>query len=249
MQQFLFILLILCLWGCSTAEITQPIMKEDINYQRDAQMEVLWARDGKWVGPRQVTGMGIIPMSSHYRVKVMPPGKADMITVTSCHREIKTPRPDKQGGGWFSKGHYEFTIPITGTVDQKELCSLDIGIYEREKGRHAWGTLAVEDNEKFKLHATANCNGEVIPYKGVSVCQAKKGLIQEYIFDRPVSYAKVIGCEIQNLASEEKYAKTWRFVMPEGQCQMYFIDVNDPIHMVHQAWFFGYDTIPIRGIE
>ena len=124
-----------------------------------------------------------------------------------------------------------------------EQCSLF-----RKKGRHAWGTIALED-PRYKLPALTKCNGRVKKYDGTSVCQAKKGLIQEYVFDRRVSVTKVMGCEIANQATDQKYAKTWRFLMPEGECEIYFIDILNPEKFVHQAFFFGYDTIPIRGVK
>jgi hypothetical protein len=224
-------------------------MKTDVNYQRDVRMHIRYEKDGKWTREYLVQGMGVMPYSSQYKIKVFPPGKADMITVTSCHREIKTPNPEKSGGGWFKKGHYEFTVPLQGTVDDSELCSFDIGVYEKNKGRHAWGTFAINDGKAYRLNATTKCNGRFKPYGGVSVCQAKKGLIQEYSFDRLVSVAAPVGCEISNLASKDRYAKVWRFLMPPGECEIFFIDVKNPRGFQHQAFFFGYDSIPIRGIQ
>lgn len=236
------ILLEISAFGCASS-LNSVQLSTDVNYQRDIVMDVHYEKDGKWAGPLKIHGMGVVYDSSQYKIKVMPPGKADMITVTSCHREVKTPNP--KGAGFWNKG-YEFRIPYQNTIDKNQLCSFDIGVYEARQGRHAWGTLAIM-NPKFKLEALTKCNGRVKKYGGTSVCQAKEGLIQEYIFDRKVSYAKVPGCEIDNLATKEKYAKVWRFLMPPGGCEIRFIDIEDPVNFRHQAFFWGYQSIPIRA--
>ena len=223
-MKVLFFCLFIFMAGC-TSFLTSPVMKEDVSYQRDITLHVKYLKkQNEWTPYYLIEGVGVMPKAPQYKIKVFPPGKADMITVTSCHREIKTPNPKKKGG-WFSKGHYEFTLGLKDSVDHSELCSFDIGVYEKNKGRHAWGLLAISDSSRYNLPATVKCNGLVKKYAGTSVCQAKKGLIQEYSFDRKVSVTKVMGCEIANLSTQEKYSKTWRFLMPEGECEMFFIDI------------------------
>lgn len=223
-------------------------MDEALNYQRDVTLHVAYKSRGKWSQYYLISGVGVMPKAQAYKVKVFPPGKADMITLSSCHREWKTPSPEKKGG-WFKKGYYEFEIQFEDTIDGEALCSFDIGIYEKNKGRHAWGLLAISDASKYKMPARIKCNGKEKRYAGTSICQAKEGLIQGYEFDRKVSVTKVIGCEVANINSTERYSKTWRFLMPSGECEVFFIDIKDPLGMVHQAFLYGYSTIPIRGIQ
>ncbi len=239
------IILFLFLSGCASF-LNAPVLSSNIEYQRDIKMDIYLYVDGKFKYPIKIDGMGVIPKSKFYKVKVYPPGKVDMMTLVSCHRHLKTPHP-KKSGGWFAKGYYEFIIPMTGSVDEDELCSFSTGAYEQKKGRHAWGTVAILD-PKFKLSAFTKCNGDVKNYEGVSVCQSKAGLIQEYSFNRPVSFAGAKGCSIKNLTTEKPYSSIWRFLMPRGECEAYFIDIDNPRRMVHQAFFFGFDTIPIRGL-
>ena len=229
--------------------LTSPVMTEDVNYQRDVTMHVKYKKsDNSWTPYYLIEGAGVMPKASEYKIKVFPPGSADMITLTSCHREVKTPSPEKSGG-WFSKGFYEFDLVLENTVDSSKLCSFDIGVYEKDRGRHAWGLLAISDLKQYNLPARAKCNGKTTDYNGTSVCQAKKGLIQEYVFNTKVSVTRVIGCEIANLATQDKYSNHWQFVMPEGECELFFIDIKNPKTKVHQAFFYGYDVLPIRGIK
>lgn len=241
------LLLGVAFFGCVGYQ-TSPVMDEAVNYQRDVTLHVAYKSAGKWGPYYLIQGAGVMPKADGYKIKVYPPGKADMITVSSCHREWKTPNPEKQGG-WFKAGFYEFEIPFKDSIDNETLCSFDVGIYEKNKGRHAWGLLAISDAEKYKLPAKIRCNGQEKQYAGTSVCQAKQGLIQGYDFDRQVSVTKVVGCEIANLKTKEPYSKNWLFLMPSGECEIFFIDIKNPMGFVHQAFLFGYDTIPIRGIE
>jgi len=245
-MRIVHVLLLVLMVGCSSFQTT-PVMDKDTNYERDIRMEVHYAVKDKWVGPVHINGMGVVPKSNFYKVKVFPPGKADMITLTSCHRVVKTPNPKKKGG-WFSKGYYEFVIPMANTVDGDETCFFDIGVFEKKKGRHAWGMIAFED-PFYKLKGLKKCNGETKQYGGVSTCQAQNGSIQEYKFDRVVSPSEVKGCEITNIDYEVKNSKVWRFLMPAGPCEVEFYDINDPLNKIHRASLFGFDITPIRGVR
>lgn len=237
------ILAISLLFVSSCAELlVKPELSTKIYYQRDIKFQVQTVTpQNTWGDAVMYDGVGVVPESSAYRITVFPTGKADMITVSSCHREEKTADPEKHS--WFKKG-YPFIIQPMKDLETDRACPFDIGIYEKAHGgRHAWG-MAVPDSKKYKLPAMARCNGVTKQYKGVSVCQAKKGLIQEYIFDRKVDYATTVGCEIMT----PKEGNRWSFLMPPGPCTLYFIDYNNP-DLVHQANFHGYDSIPIRGAQ
>lgn len=228
----------LFLQGCTA--LLRPELDANVNYQRDIVFTIRYAQGDKWSQEYTITGMGVVPKADWYKVRVFPPGKADMITLDSCHREIKTPAPDK---GWFEKG-YEFDFSLVGSLESENSCSIvSIGVYEKKAGRHAWGDFAIV-SDREKLPALTKCNGRIKQYGGVSVCQAKEGLIQEYIFDRPVDVAYTYGCEIKKPAD----GKVWQFLMPAGECKIYFIDIKNP-DIIHLAHMFGYNTIPIRGVE
>lgn len=244
LQKALLLLVGFSLLSCASLP---PQLKTDVNYQRDVKMEIQRWDGKKWLDPLSITGIGIMPEASHYSIKVLPPGQADMITVTSCHREIKTPNP-KKDSRW--RDGYTFMLNMNDTIDDENNCSIDIGVYEKDKGRHAWGTIGFEDNKTYKLKALTKCNGRVWQYGGVSACQAKEGLIQQYEFDREVVVASGYGCEISHIDQpDRKKNKVWKFIMPPNECEIYFLDPWRPIESVHKAILFGYETIAIRGIE
>ena len=232
------IFMIFFIAGCSTTSHIRPELSTDINYQKDLKMIVTPQGGHK----KTIYGMGVIPKAKNYKIRIEPPGKADMITVLSCHREVKTPNP-KRKGGWFKKKYYEFDVWPDQQHEIDSACSFDAGVYEKEKGRHAWGLVVVE-NDLAKLEATTKCNGRTTVYGGTSVCQAKAGLIQSIHFDRPVIASEVPGCVLET----PKDGRNWVYTMPKNECIIYFVDSKDPNNF-HKSVTFGYDTIPIRGVE
>lgn len=245
--KYFLILFAFILSGCASL-LGTPVMSTKLTYERDIVMDVSYVKDGKWAGPLRITGMGVMYKSSHYKVKVYPPGKADMITLASCHRTKKTPNPKKKGG-WRQAGYYEFSIPVADTVDGENSCFFDVGVFEKEKGRHAWGTIAFEDPSFYKMKALTKCNGRHKQYDGVSVCQAKEGSIQQYEFDRLVAPSESPGCEIVNFDYPRPSSKVWKFIMPKGACEVEFYDIENPLTQIHRASLVGFDIIPIRGLK
>lgn len=225
--------------GCSSEMLSRPKLDPSINYQRDITFHVSFLKNKTWSPEYLINGMGVMPEADSYKIKVLPPGKADMITVTSCHREEKMANPPKDG---TFKNTYTFQIDLVQGLESKRTCPIDVGVYEKEAGRHGWATLAIE-TQRERLPAMTKCNGRVKQYNGVSVCQAKSGLLQKYEFKTPVAVATIPGCYIP----EPKDGMNYEFVMPSGSCTIYFVERKNPDN-IHQANLFGFDTIPIRGV-
>lgn len=225
--------------GCSSS-LVRPEMDPSTNYQRDITFHVSFLKDNKWSPEYMITGMGVMPEADSYKIKVLPPGKADMITVTSCHREDKFANPPKDG---MFKNTYTFQIDLVQGLESKRTCPIDIGVYEKVAGRNGWATLAIS-TPREKTPAITKCNGRVKTYTGVSVCQAKVGLIQKYEFKVPVVATAIPGCEIKQPTDDMNF----EFQMPAGSCTVYFVERKNPDNF-HQANLFGFDTIPIRGVQ
>lgn len=230
-----FLLLVI---GCSSP----PIMNPDIKYQRDLKFDVeYWtAKTQKWSEPKSFVGVGVLKDADWYQITIHAVGKVDMMVLSSCHREVKTPNPEKHGG-WFNKRNYKFKFAADDLIEKGKPCMLNGGVYEKKKGRHGWLMGAIED-PKATMKAKTRCNGLVLTNKGTSFCQAKEGLIQRLEFENPVDTTFYGDCRIRRPAD----GKNWEYLMPRGKCILHFFDedLNEHVH-----YMFGYDTIPIRGVE
>lgn len=236
------LLLFLFLFSCSSMDYIRPLLSTKIDYQKDLKMKVRTWNGQEWVNEKTIIGMGVIAKSEGYKIRIEPPGKADMITVLSCHREWKTPNP-KRHGGWFRDKYYDFEIWPTKEHEALKTCPFETGVYEKNKGRHAWGLLVI-DSEREKLSATVKCNGKTTVFGGTSVCQAKKGLIQSIHFDRAVLATKTPRCELK----QPKDKRNWVYIMPKSECTIFFVDEKNP-DMLHKHITYGYMSIPIRGVD
>jgi hypothetical protein len=221
---FFLLLFSLLFPACTTApEIAQQ--KSNLYYQKDIKFEVNGAK---------FTGSAIVDPAPLWKIKVYPDGKADLISVTSCHREIRTENPDKK---FFEKG-YTFEIKPS-ELEGALSCPLEIAIFEQSKGRNAWGTIVVR-TDKAKLGAELWCNGEKIKVGGTSYCQSRKGLIQQYKFDRVVTVVSIPECAIGAIEGQ-----IFQFLLPQGPCTVYFLDKADK-QVIHQANLYGYDEILLK---
>ena len=235
----ILLLMVIFLTACATS---LPIMDRNIKYQRDLSFEVeYWdLKKKQWFGKRKFVGVAVLKAAPKYRVTLYAVGKVDMMVLSSCHREVKTPNPKKHGG-WFSKKYYEFEFTADDMIERGKPCMLNGSIYEKKKGRHGWLMAAIED-PKAKLQAKTRCNGKIEMNGGTSFCQAKEGLIQRIEFDRPVSTTFYGNCKIE----KPKDQMNWEYLMPSGKCILHFIDENENEHV---AYMYGYGKIPIRGVE
>jgi hypothetical protein len=187
--------------------------------------------------------MGVIRKAKGYKIRVDPPGIAEKIILTTCHRQMATP-PPKQKGGWFSDKYYEFEFYPDEQHEIEKACSFDIGVYESGvKERHAWGLLIIE-SDRAGLAARVKCNGTAETYGGTSKCQAKAGLIQSIHFDRPVKLAAGPNCEIKIPKDNMNFV----YRIPADECKMFFVDINNA-EKFHKAVLFGYEQMQIRGVE
>jgi len=235
--------LIICLLliGCSTPQVFMDPKK---NYQRDLIFEIeSWdASKNQWAEKQKFIGTALVKQSLKYRVRVYSHGKVDMLTLNSCHREMKTPKPDKKGG-WFKKKYYEFEFSLDDILEANRDCVITLGAYEKHKGRHGWATIAIDWNGAL-LKADLRCNGQQIKAGGSSFCQAKKGLIQMISFQRRMDVTFYGKCVMKAPVDRQH----WEYEMPPGLCILHFFDeLNTSFEHVH--YLYGYDTIPIRGVN
>lgn len=213
-----------------------PELDDGINYKKRLRIKIkLWdKKKQEWCCEKKFTGMGVVKKSNKYKIKVYPPGKADRILLQSCHREIIV--EDKKES-WFSSG-VEFKFSVSKDMETKKACPIDIEINEKKRGRHGWASIIIQSSRE-NLPAVVKCDGKITSFNGTSVCQSRAGLVQQIIFSRPVLAIKKPGCELDEPQDKMK----WEYLMPPGNCAVFFVDAMDERN-IHQQIMFGYDRIP-----
>lgn len=207
------------------------------SYEKDLKVEVFYLDRG-WISLGEISGMGVIPESTHYKIRVRPEGKADLLTVTSCHREWKSPDPKKEGGGWFKQGYYEFAIEVS--KEHELSCPIETGVFEKSYGRHGWGLLVIR-SKRDNMDATVKCNGATTEAYGASVCQSRERLLQSIHFKEPVKVVSEKGCDIE----EPTDSKNFFFQLHTGECVYYFVNKNNPTK-AHKLVTYGYSKFILR---
>lgn len=186
-------------------------------------------------------GVSVIPRQSYYDFELEPKGEAviDLMLVTTCHREDSF---EKSSTNWIKKitgGGEKFAYhfaPVTGVEDDGD-CDLRFNTYEKEKGRHSWSLVRFE-HPKYDLEATLYCNGKVITYRGVSICQSKAGLVERVKFTEPVMVEVRSGCN-----KFKKVGDLYEYEMSLNECLYTVITEGGRKHSMITV---GYENVLVR---
>jgi len=221
-------LLVLCILFTSCSSVPQKLDPK-VYYKRDMVLEV---------NEFQGDGVLVVPYKDKYEFNITAQGKLDLFTFTTCHREQTK---EKAGGRWYS-GPKSTSFDYKPTLLESEgvACPAILAGYSK-KGKHSWGIVEFEHPD-LTLPALLSCDGSVYNTRGVSICQAKRGLLQEIKFSEEVIVA------IENVCIEltSKDNKTFRFKMPERECTFRFVTKNGE-EKWHRLTTVGYEMILVRG--
>lgn len=203
---------------------------------------VVWKRDLPFcienVGCYE--GVSVVPNRQDYSIEIEPKGDAniDLVIFNTCHREEAY---EKTSSGWFifkKKNRFKYYFQPTEDLETRRDCDLKANTLEEGEGRHAWMVMRREHPD-YTLPAQVACNGVIKSYNGVSVCQAKVGLIQRIEFGREVQFATPDeGCD---MPARKGDGYEWK--MSKGEC-LYVS--RDEVNRRHSLLTFGYQGIPIR---
>lgn len=187
-------------------------------------------------------GVGVVPYSQSYDMKIVSRVDVDLLTVKSCHRDFSVESAIQLG--WFqSKRGYEYQyVPVQGIEDFGS-CLVHIGAYNKADGQNAWGVIDFETPGET-LQAENQCNGSSQQTNGVSICQSEVGLIQELIFQTPVRMSTKV--DPKCLITPPPDGLRWQYHVPSGECVMAFGEINPP-YRIHRHTSEGYTDILIRG--
>jgi hypothetical protein len=231
------LLFILSLYGCATtpAHVTGKI------YPRTLPMTV----NGK-----AAVGIHVVDRASTYKIKVPVPKNADVVRLYTCHRESILYERERRGG-IFGTGveiklpgrrepeatEHEFSISPPLEMENEGYCPMNVEILNVD-GMNYYGLIDVRNEE---LPAFVACNGELYSTTGVSLCQARVGLVQRIQFKEPVD-AKAIteGCDEPAPAGDGFFDVS---VKPET-C-VYLFSAQDKYH---RMTVFGYTDLRLKSI-
>jgi len=228
---FIFVLFLLV--SCQTSE--KEAIAEGVNtnsdkvYRRDMSISV---------NGLSKEGVLVVPKSSNYKIEVEGKAKIDLFSIQSCHREMFV-TDIRDSGFWRVRSKVRVDYSPSPGIEDKGACPIQLGGYEKSKGRHSWALVDFETNEET-LKAELSCNGEVARGRGVSICQSRAGLVQKIVFEKPVIYSPDKGCELGELAGN-----TLKFNIKKGVCVYYFAEIAKP-HRGHRLTTIGYDDILVR---
>lgn len=230
------LLVSLLLAACGTFQLPEiPKDVSDVTFKHDLVIEI----NGK-----KYTGVGVVPRSSSYHIKVYPDERISRIFWNSCHQGNEVDQPNT---GWFKKT-YEFDLKEVPGVQDVYACALEVTVMNMEKRKNGFAVLEFLDSRpEVNLKALVKCNGSLEYYEnGVSICQSAAGLIQQIKFSEPVIHAGSMG----NCADVMKAAddKTFTYIMPKGKCTYYFgadRKLNGKT-VLHRLQTVGYTEAPLK---
>ena len=128
-------------------------------------------------------GSLVVPRAPNYKFNIESMGKLDLLEFQSCHRvDVKEKAGNKGIFGNSNKTNVDYT-PVQGIEDDGN-CDVILSGYSI-KGKHSFGFISFE-NDRYKLPALVKCNGSTYNSNGVTICQAKEGLIQQIEFTSEV---------------------------------------------------------------
>lgn len=191
------------------------------------------------INGRAGKGMMTVPKAPTYLLELFPPAKAEVIKITSCHREIIEERKDRPTI-WGSNKPIRFNLTPADGIETFGACPWAISTLDLD-GNNGWGFVEFENE---KLDATLLCNGDAIDAYGVSVCQSKRGLTQRIIFQEKVIFRQTGNCEELDPL---KSMPAFDLITPKGMC-VYLFTGQDSGN-AHRLTIFGYDDIYIEGIK
>lgn len=193
------------------------------------------------VNDYKAEGVLVVPRSSRYKFDIKARGRLDLFTFTTCHREQTKENAGEQG--WFSdKSRRQLTYRPVPIERAALICPIQLGGFERIKGRHSWGFVTFE-HPSLRLQGMVSCNGLHYNAHGVSACQTKAGLIMEIKFaEKVLPPAPKDSC----VALTSKDGMTYQFKVPKGECSFRFMAIKGEKERMHRLTTLGYEKILIR---
>lgn len=143
--------------------------------------------DIAYAGIQKRNVVKVLELKESYDFHLKGNGDLDNLQYYTCHRHrfyydagnVKT-----KVWWWTRTEKDEFVFTYTPTRTEKGFCPLTIAAFNK-KGKHSYYYYDFKQKE-YNLRATIYCNGKAWSDSGVTVCEAKTGLIQSIEFKEKV---------------------------------------------------------------
>ena len=222
--------------SCSEIPVNQTL-NPDKFYRRDMIVSV----DG-----HVSEGAIVVPSKEKHLFKIEARGDLDLFTLQTCHREWTKERAwnveTRRRLFWKRKIEHKSKVDFEykPTRLEKGYCPIQLGGFEKSKGRHSWAFIDFETPEA-KLPAVVSCNGSEYNSRGVTVCQSKKGLKQLITFPVEVKVNPPAKCPLSKTEG-----KIFKYNIPKGRCVFAFKEKNGT--RIHRLTTLDYEDILIRSL-
>lgn len=224
--------------SCSTIPDVKQNLETNKFYKRDMVITVNGVT---------VEGVGVFKQAEVYNFEVEARGDLDLFVLESCHRSMEKEKAwnvkkEVRRGLWKKKITDKRSVKFTYIPTEVEMgyCPIRLGGYEKNLGRHSWGFVDFEDSVD-NLVADLRCNGDFEETRGSSVCQSRRGFIQEIEFERKV----LVDSSPECMKDLPKEGTKFQISLPLGECVFVFMNKKGS----HRLTTLGYEDILIREVE
>lgn len=161
-------LIFVLLASCQTVGQTPSLMSANPpEYKKTMAMKV----NGK-------PGFGVMtaPLAKSYQIDMTFPAKPEILKISTCHKNIIYEKPA------IASVLIKMTDGLETGYCPIRIDALDLG------GINSSAIIEIENEE---LPAVLFCDGQRVETHGVSICQAKVGLVQRILFDEVTTFEKL----------------------------------------------------------
>ncbi len=85
------------------------------------------------------SGILVVPKAPNYDIAVSLDERAELIKLTTCHREIIVERTS-----FASKASHKVSFKIQSGLENEGFCPINIGAFDKQ-GQHAWGLIEIKN--------------------------------------------------------------------------------------------------------
>lgn len=235
------LILLSFLSSCGTSSVLTP--KQELSPNKIYKRDMLITS-----GDSSGEGTLVLPLKNSYKIRVEAAGNLDMFTLETCHRSWEKQKAwnvatKKKVLFWKKtidhKNRVEFEFKPSEKFEKNQYCPVRLGGYEIKLGRHSWGFIDFETSDSI-LPAKVYCDGREYQSNGVTICQAREGLVQAIEFKNEVEVSPEANCSLGKTKG-----KLFEYNIKRGRCVYAFKELSGDSR-VHRLTTIGFEKVLIR---